>query len=111
VTAGVALAVVYFFSMYGFSMLTGHLVALVPTFLIVARSADCPPLLAVALFSYFSNLCGCLTNYTSGPIVIYFGLGYVTAARWCAIGLAVALLHLTVWLGVGLPYWRALGWW
>jgi divalent anion:Na+ symporter, DASS family len=110
-TAGVLLALVYFFSMYGFSMMTGHLVALVPAFFAVAHAAGCPPLLIVALLSYFSNLCGCLTNYSTGPVVIYFGLGYVSAARWCAVGLAVAGLHLAVWLGVGMPYWKLLGWW
>jgi DASS family divalent anion:Na+ symporter len=110
-TAAVLLALVYFFSMYGFSMLTGHIAALGSVFFVVARAADAPPLLIIALISYFSNLCGCLTNYSSGPVVIYFGLGYVSTRRWLATGLAVAMLHLTVWLGVGMPYWRWLGWW
>jgi DASS family divalent anion:Na+ symporter len=111
VTTAVLLALVYFFSMYGFSMLTGHIAALGSVFFVVAKAAGCPPLLIVALISYFSNLCGCLTNYSTGPVVIYFGLGYVSTRRWLATGLAVAALHLTVWLGVGMPYWRWLGWW
>ncbi len=110
-TAAVLLALVYFFSMYGFSMLTGHIAALGSVFFVVAKAADAPPLLIVALISYFSNLCGCLTNYSSGPVVIYFGLGYVSTVRWLATGLAVAALHLSVWLGVGMPYWKWLGWW
>jgi DASS family divalent anion:Na+ symporter len=110
-TAAVMLALVYFFSMYGFSMLTGHIMAMGGVFFVVADAAGAPPLLIVALLSYFSNLCGCLTNYSTGPVVIYFGLGYVSAARWCAIGLAVGLFHLAVWLGLGLPYWKWLGWW
>jgi DASS family divalent anion:Na+ symporter len=107
----VLLALVYFFSMYGFSMLTGHIAALGSMFFVVAKAAEAPPLLTVAMISYFSNLCGCLTNYSSGPVVIYFGLGYVSTRRWLATGLAVAALHLAVWLGVGLPYWKLLGWW
>jgi DASS family divalent anion:Na+ symporter len=109
--AAVMLALVYFFSMYGFSMLTGHIMALAGVFFAVAAAADCPPLLVVPLISYFSNLCGCLTNYSTGPVVIYFGLGYVSARQWFAVGLAMAGLHLAVWLGVGLPYWKLLGWW
>lgn len=111
VATAVALALIYFFSMYAFSMLTGHLVAMAGVFFVVARAADCPPLLIVALIAYFSNLCGCLTNYSSGPIVIYFGLGYVEQRKWFLIGLAVGIFHLVVWLGIGLPYWKALGWW
>jgi len=111
VAAAIVLALIYFFSMYGFSMLTGHVVALSAGFFVVGQAAGTPPLLMVALISYFSNLCGCLTNYSTGPVVIYFQLGYVTPRRWFALGLAVAGFHLAVWLGVGLPYWRMLGWW
>ena len=107
----VVLATIYFFSMYGFSMLTGHIAAFAPPFFVVALAAGCPPLLMVAMISYFSNLCGCLTNYSTGQVVIYFGFGYVSPQRWFSVGLAVAAFHLAVWLGVGLPYWKLLGWW
>ena len=29
----------------------------------------------------------------------------------CASSVAVSFFHLAVWLGVGLPYWKWLGWW
>jgi DASS family divalent anion:Na+ symporter len=106
-----ALALVYFYSMYGFSMLTGHIKAMVAAFFLVAVGAGAPPMLTVALLAYFSNLCGCLTNYSTGPVVIYFGLGYVESARWFRIGFLVSLLHIAIWLGVGLPWWKFLGWW
>ncbi|MBI98459.1 MAG: anion permease [Verrucomicrobiales bacterium] len=108
---GLTLALIYFYSMYGFSMLTGHITAMVAAFLALAISAEVPAMLMVALLAYFSNLCGCLTNYSSGPVVIYSGLGYVPVARWFKIGFLVSLFHLVVWLGVGLPYWKLLGWW
>lgn len=107
----VALAVVYFLSMYAFSMLTGHILAFAGVFFAAALAAGAPPLLMVALIAYFSNLCGCTTNYSTGPVVIYYGLGYVPAPRWFAAGAVVGAVHLAVWLGVGLPYWKLLGWW
>ena len=67
--------------------------------------------LTVALLAYFSNLCGCLTNYSTGPVVIYFGLNYVTAPRWMTVGALVSLFHLAVWLGLGMAWWKWLGWW
>jgi DASS family divalent anion:Na+ symporter len=106
-----ALALVYFYSMYSFSMLTGHITAMVAAFLALAIAAGAPPMLMVALLAYFSNLCGCLTNYSTGPVVIYSGFGYVSVAKWFKIGFIVSLFHLVVWLGVGLPYWKLLGWW
>ncbi len=105
------LALVYFYSMYGFSMLTGHILAMAGAFLAVCAAAGAPALLAVPLFAAFSNLCGCTTNYSSGPIVIYYGLGYVPAGRWFRVGFAVSLFHLVVWIPLGLLWWRALGWW
>ncbi len=111
VTVAIVLALIYFFSMYGFSMLTGHIAALAAAFFSVAAAAGTPPLLMVALIAAFSNLCGCLTNYSTGPVIIYFGLGYVPVARWFRIGFVVALFHLAIWLGLGLLWWKVLGWW
>lgn len=111
VSAAIVLALIYFFSMYGFSMLTGHIMAMAAAIFIIGKAAGSPPMLLVALISYFSTLCGCLTNYSTGQVVIYSGMGYVSTRRWFAVGLAVGLFHLAVWLGVGMPYWRLLGWW
>lgn len=107
----VTLALIYFLSMYGFSMLTAHIAALAAAFFAVAAGAGAPPLLMVGLVAYFSNLCGCTTHYSTGPVVIYFGLGYVSVPRWFGVGLVVALFHLAIWLTVGMGWWRFLGWW
>jgi DASS family divalent anion:Na+ symporter len=106
-----ALAIVYFYSMYGFSMLTAHLSAMGAAFLAVCHAAGVPAMLAVPLFAYFSNLCACTTNYSSGPVIIYYGLGYVPSATWFRVGFCVSLLHLVVWVGGGLAWWKVLGWW
>ncbi len=109
--AAAILAIVYFYSMYAFSMLTGHILAFAGVFFTVAASVVAPPLVVVALVAYFSNLCGCTTNYSTGPVVIYFGLGYVPIGRWFWIGFAISILHMMVWLGGGLLWWKLLGWW
>ena len=111
VAVAVVLALVYFYSMYGFSMLTGHITALAGTFFAVAAAAGAPPLLIVPLIAAFSNLCGCTTNYSTGPLVIYFGMGYVPTGRWFKIGFLVSLFHLVIWLGLGMVWWKLLGWW
>lgn len=110
-TAAVVLALIYFYSMYAFSMLTGHILALAGVFFTVAAAVGTPPMVMIALIAYFSNLCGCTTNYSTGPVVIYYGLGYVPVKRWFWIGFVVSLLHLMVWLGLGLLWWKLLGWW
>lgn len=105
------LAMVYFYSMYFFSMLTAHIVAFSGTIFLVGQGADIPPILLVGIIAYFSNLCGCLTNYSTGPIIIYFGNGYVKPKAWFQIGFIVSVYHLVIWLGVGSLWWKVIGWW
>ncbi len=107
----VALGLIYFYSMYGFSMLTAHISAMVAAFFAVALAADTPPFLTVAVLAYFSNLCACTTNYSTGPVIIYFGLGYAEPGKWFGIGFLMSLFHLVIWLGVGMAWWKVLGWW
>lgn len=111
VGASILLALVYFLSMYMFSSLTGHIVALVGPFFAAGKDLKCPPLLLIAFMAYFSTLCGCMTNYSSGPIVLCYSQGYISRPRWFAIGALVALFHLSTYLTVGLLWWKILGWW
>jgi divalent anion:Na+ symporter, DASS family len=110
-TTIIILGLIYFYSMYAFSMLTAHISAMVAVFLAVAFAAGGYPLVAAAIFAYFSNLSGCLTSYSSGPVIIYFGLNYVQIPKWFSIGFLISLFHIIVWLGGGLIWWKILGWW
>ena len=105
------LALIYFYSMYFFSMLTAHIVAMAGAIFIVAKGVDLNPLLIVGVFAYFSNLCGCLTNYSTGPVIIYFGNGYLLPISWFKIGFLVSIYHIIIWLGAGTIWWRIIGWW
>ena len=105
------LLLIYLYSMYVCSMLTAHIAAFLGAFFVLCVSLKTPALLTIALFAYFSNLCGCLTHYSTGPVVIYFAYHYVSLPRWFYYGFLISLYHLAIWLGVGLPWWRYLGWW
>lgn len=107
----ISLALIYFYSMYFFSMLTAHIAAMVAAFFAVASGVGAPAMLTVAILAYFSNLCGCVTNYSTGPLIIYFGLGYVPQPKWFGVGFLVSLFHLAIWLSVGMMWWKFLGWW
>ena len=107
----ITLALIYFYSMYLFSMLTAHIAALTGTIFLVASGVELNPFLVVGVIAYFSNLCGCLTNYSTGPVIIYFGNGYVQPLAWFRIGFIVSIYHLVVWLGIGSIWWKMIGWW
>ncbi len=107
----IGLGLIYFYSMYGFSMLTAHISAMVLAFMTIALKSGVPPLISIAILAYFSDLCACLTNYSSGPVIIYFGYKYVKPGQWFSVGFLISLFHLVIWLGVGLIWWKLIGWW
>ena len=106
----ILLAMIYFYSMYVFSMLTAHIVALGSTIMVVASGTDLNPFLIVGVIAYISSLCGCLTNYSTGPVIIYFGNGYSKPINWFKIGFLVSLYHLIVWFVFGSIWWKYIGW-
>jgi len=106
-----SLALIYFYSMYLFSMLTAHIVALSGAMFLIVHNLGFEPIIIICLIAYFSNLSGCLTNYSTGPMIIYFGNGYVMPSAWFKIGFIVSIYHIVVWLGIGSIWWKFLGWW
>ncbi len=107
----VALVVAYTYIHYVFAGQTAHVVALYAPFLAVAVAAGAPPLLAALQLGFFSNLNSTLTHYADGAAPIYYGSGYIEQRTWWRIGFYLSVFHLVLWLGVGLPWCRALGIW
>jgi len=109
VSAGIVIAVVYAFTMYGFSMVDAHAAAMIGSFLKISADADVPPKLMLALLAPFQTLCAATTNYSSGSVLIYYGLGHVTMKKWLAIGFIILLLHFAIWFSIGMAWWKILG--
>ncbi|MFN8574653.1 MAG: DASS family sodium-coupled anion symporter [Gemmatimonadaceae bacterium] len=110
---GAALAIlllIYFYAHYGFASITAHATAMYTPFLVVVIAAGAPPLMAVMLLAYFSNLCACLTHFGTTPAPIYFGAHYVSQKEWWRLGFVVSLVTITVWTVLGLGWWKVLGW-
>lgn len=107
----VLLAVAYLYVHYFFASMTAQVTAVFPAFLAVAIAAGAPPVAATLLLGCFSSLDGAITHYAAGPSPIYFESGYVDLVSWWRLGFLMSVLHVGIWIGVGLPYWRALGLW
>ena len=43
--------------------------------------------------------------------MLYSSMGYVEVPRWFRVGFLLSLVHLAVWLTLGLGWWKVLGWW
>jgi DASS family divalent anion:Na+ symporter len=109
--AGLMLLAAYFYAHYAFASITAHATAMYVPFLVVLTAAGTPPLLAAFALAYASNLCAGLTHYGTTPAPIYFAAGYVSQRTWWRLGLVASVVNLTIWLTVGLLWWRFLGYW
>ncbi len=107
----IIISLIYFYSMYLFSMLTAHISAFALPLMALALFLKCDPILIGAILAYFSCLCGCLTNYSTGPVIVYFGLGYVSNNKWYKTGILMSVYHIIIWLGIGMVWWKFIGWW
>jgi DASS family divalent anion:Na+ symporter len=106
-----ALSLIYFYSHYFFASNTAHVSAMYAPFLGVALALGTPPVLAALVLAFFSNLFSSMTHYGTGPAPVLFGAGYVEVQEWWRVGLAVSVVNLAIWLGVGGVWWKALGLW
>jgi DASS family divalent anion:Na+ symporter len=107
----IALVVLYLYIHYGFASMTAQVTALYSPFLIAALACGANPIISALAFAYFSNLNAAMTHYGTGSAPVYFGTGYVSMGTWWRIGFVVSLLNLAIWLGLGLVWWKLLGWW
>jgi DASS family divalent anion:Na+ symporter len=105
------LMLAYLYLHYGFASMTAHVTALYPGFVGAALLTGAPPFVAAMGLGYFSSIDASLTHYGTGSAPVYFGAGYVTQGTWWRVGFLVSLVQITLWLGVGMLWWKVLGWW
>jgi len=103
------IVLLYFYSHYFFASGAAHIGAMYTAFLAVATACGTPAMVAALALAQLSNLMGCLTTYGIGSAPPYFGAGYVPQADWLKFGFILSVFYLTVWLGLGSVWWKALG--
>ncbi|KAG0191085.1 hypothetical protein DFQ28_000983 [Apophysomyces sp. BC1034] len=104
------LAIAYFLTTFMFSSLSAHTVAFIATFLDAGHVLGANPIILTAFLAYFSGLSGCMTNFSSGSMAMYFAPGYVSRSQWFVVGLILAAFYITVYMTLGMAWWSILGW-
>ena len=100
------LGILYFYSMFMFSSITGHAIALAEPFLQASVMMNAPKWLISSLIMYFSPLGACLTSFSTGSSVLYFGLGFFDQKEWIKIGTLVSIMYICIYSTVGLAWWK-----
>lgn len=104
-------ALLYFFSHYFFASSTAHVSAMYVSFLLLAIGLGTPPMLAVWVLIFFSNLFGGITHYSLAPAPLLYGVGYVHLKDWWKLGFYIALVNIVIWSVIGGLWWKTLGYW
>lgn len=107
----IVLCVVYNYVHYGFASNTAHVMALFGAFATVAVAAGAPVIMTAIIFGVIANTCSTLTHYACGVSPIFFGSGYITQGEWWRIGFILSIVHLVIWLGIGIPWMKVIGLW
>lgn len=109
--AMIILIIAYAYSHYAFASLVAHISALYAAFLTVAVAVGTPPFLAAFSLFMANAACQSLTHYAAGPAPVFFGAGYVSQARWWALGFFISAINIIVCVGLGAVWWKILGFW
>lgn len=104
------LLVVTMYGGYFIASSTAFLSATYATFLAIALAAGAPPLMAALALACFASTQACLTWYSSGICAIFFATGYFEEKEWLKYGFITSVLHLTLWLGSAVIWWKLIGW-
>lgn len=101
----------YLYAHYGFASVAAHVTALFLPLAAVGIAAGVPKLMLVMTFGYATHLTMSLTHYSCGPAPIYFAAGYVDQRTWWKFGLLVSIINVVIWIGIGVPWLKVLGYW
>ena len=103
------LTLIYLYIHYFFASTTAHITALFAAFYAVGLSLGAPPMLYALILAAAGNIMMTLTHYATGTAPIIFNSNYVTLGEWWKVGAVMSVVNLLVWVGVGLLWWKLLG--
>ena len=84
----VSMLIIFFLLHYFFASVTAHVTALLPVFIVIAVKFIAPEQLPsfMILVAGTLGIMGIITPYGTGPSPIWYGAGYISQARWWALG-------------------------
>lgn len=105
-TVAIMLVILFFVLHYFFASTTAHTTALLPLFLAIAAPlvpAEMLPRIALMLAASLGVM-GIITPYATGPAPIWYGAGFISQARWWALGAIFGGIYLASMVAVTMFY-------
>lgn len=103
------LTVIYLYAHYFFASTTAHISAMFAAFYGAGLALGAHPVLLALVMAAASNLMMSLTHYATGTAPVIFSSNYATLGEWWKTGLVMSVVNFSIWLGVGMLWWKMLG--
>lgn len=114
VNTWVVLGILLFFSIilrYIFASSAAYVAAILPVLYTIGLVAQLNPYLMFLVLGSSSAYASLVTNYSNACGPVLFGMGYVPQMTWWRIGTVIVVINVIVYIVIGLPYWKMLGYW
>ena len=105
----ILLALIYLYAHYAFASTTAHISAMLVAFYGAGIALGAPPLLFGLILAAAGNLMMSLTHYATGTAPVIFSSNYATLGEWWKAGFVTSIVNFTVWVAVGLVWWKVMG--
>ncbi|ACS78975.1 anion permease [Maridesulfovibrio salexigens] len=105
-TVAIMLVILFFVLHYFFASTTAHTTALMPLFLAIAQPLLPPEMMPTVVLMLAGSLgvMGIITPYATGPAPIWYGSGFISQARWWALGAIFGGLYLLCMIAATILY-------
>lgn len=103
------LSLTFLYAHYFFASTTAHISAMFFVFYSTGLALGAPPLLYAFIMITAGNVMMAITHYATGTAPVIFGTNYVTMNRWWGVGFVLSIVDMIVMVGIGLIWWKILG--
>lgn len=103
------LAAAFLYAHYLFASTTAHISAMFFVFYSTGLFFGAPPMLFAFIMLSAGNIMMCLTHYATGTSPVIFSSGFITLKKWWQIGFIMSIVNVVVIIGIGLIWWKFLG--
>ena len=105
----IVLCVIYTMAHYLLASNSAHIAAMFIAFMTILVAAGAPVIPTAIFLAILCNSASFLTHYGCGVTPIFFGTGFMGQGEWWKIGFVITVMHIVVWMALGLPIMGILG--
>lgn len=105
----IVLCIIYTLAHYLLASNSAHIAAMFIAFTTILVAAGAPVIPTAIILAILCNSASFLTHYGCGVTPIFFGSGFMGQGEWWKIGFIITVMHIVVWMALGLPIMGILG--